>query len=101
MRQIGRREFIVGAASAVVLAACSGGDDDTSAPAASTTSSLGPTTTRRAPALPNDPFGLGVASGDPRPGSVVLWARLAPNPLAEDGLGGMPSDPVDVIWEVG
>jgi alkaline phosphatase D len=47
-----------------------------------------------------DPFTLGVASGDPTPDGVVLWTRLAPTPLAEDGLGGMPSRPVEVAWEV-
>jgi len=47
-----------------------------------------------------DPFKLGVASGDPLPDGVVLWTRLVPNPLAEDGLGGMPSRPVPVQWEV-
>jgi len=31
---------------------------------------------------------------------VVLWTRLAPNPLADDGLGGMPSRPVNVEWEI-
>ncbi|MGH3752689.1 MAG: alkaline phosphatase D family protein [Pseudonocardiaceae bacterium] len=46
-----------------------------------------------------DPFTVGVASGDPSPDGVVLWTRLAPSPLAEDGLGGMPSRPVDVAWE--
>ncbi|MEU6060113.1 alkaline phosphatase D family protein [Streptomyces sp. NPDC047097] len=30
------------------------------------------------------PFTLGVASGDPQPGSVVLWTRLAPEPLAAE-----------------
>ncbi|MGH8999340.1 MAG: hypothetical protein ACRDY7_08115, partial [Acidimicrobiia bacterium] len=25
-----------------------------------------------------DPFGLGVASGEPRPEAVVIWTRLAP-----------------------
>jgi alkaline phosphatase D len=44
-----------------------------------------------------DPFTLGVASGDPRPDSVVLWTRLAPNPL--DG-GGMPDSRVPVDWQV-
>jgi phosphodiesterase/alkaline phosphatase D-like protein len=34
------------------------------------------------------PFSLGVASGDPLPDSVVLWTRVAPEPLAEGG--GMP-----------
>lgn len=47
-----------------------------------------------------DPFALGVASGEPLPDGVVLWTRLAPDPLAEDGLGGMPSRAVDVEWEV-
>ncbi|GAA0508961.1 alkaline phosphatase D [Saccharopolyspora subtropica] len=45
-------------------------------------------------------FTLGVASGDPTPDGVVLWTRLAPNPLAEDGMGGMPNKAVPVQWEV-
>ncbi|HEV3015168.1 MAG TPA: PhoD-like phosphatase N-terminal domain-containing protein, partial [Actinomycetota bacterium] len=36
----------------------------------------------------DDPFTLGVASGDPTPNGVVLWTRLAPRPLEPDG--GMP-----------
>ena len=47
--------------------------------------------------LPGDPFTLGVASGDPLPDRVVLWTRLAPDPLAG---GGMPGADVDVVWEV-
>lgn len=47
-----------------------------------------------------DPFTLGVASGDPWAESVVLWTRLAPQPLAEDGFGGMPARSVTVRWEV-
>ena len=43
------------------------------------------------------PFKLGIASGDPTPTGVVLWTRLAPDPL--EG-GGMPPVPVDVRWEV-
>ncbi|MGH9767893.1 MAG: PhoD-like phosphatase N-terminal domain-containing protein, partial [Blastocatellia bacterium] len=35
----------------------------------------------RAPKFTTDPFSLGVASGDPLPDSVVLWTRLAPDPL--------------------
>ncbi|WP_426244553.1 alkaline phosphatase D family protein [Nocardioides sp. LHG3406-4] len=46
------------------------------------------------------PFTLGVASGDPLPGGVVLWTRLAPEPLSEDGLGGMPRRPVPVHWQI-
>lgn len=41
------------------------------------------------------PFTLGVASGEPRPDGVVLWTRLAPDPL--NG-GGMGSAPVAVGW---
>lgn len=51
-------------------------------------------------ALPGFPFTLGVASGDPLADRVVLWTRLAPEPLALDGAGGMPDAPVTVIWEV-
>lgn len=45
-------------------------------------------------------FSLGVASGAPRPDGAVLWTRLAPEPLAEDGHGGMPARNVAVRWEV-
>ena len=45
--------------------------------------------------LNKDPFTLGVASGDPLPDGVVLWTRLAPDPLAG---GGMGASPVDVEW---
>jgi len=53
-----------------------------------------------APRLRRDPFTLGVASGDPSDDGFVLWTRLAPDPLADDGLGGMPSARYDVRWEV-
>jgi alkaline phosphatase D len=43
------------------------------------------------------PFPLGVASGEPLPNGVVLWTRLAPEPL--EG-GGMPMANVEVAWEV-
>jgi alkaline phosphatase D len=45
-----------------------------------------------------DPFTLGVASGDPLPDSVVLWTRLAPDPL--EPKGGLSDEPVPVLWEV-
>ncbi|AVT33585.1 alkaline phosphatase [Plantactinospora sp. BC1] len=50
--------------------------------------------------LAADPFTLGVASGDPDSDGFVLWTRLAPTPLAEDGLGGMPNRAVPVRWEL-
>ncbi|GAA5614297.1 alkaline phosphatase [Streptomyces platensis] len=48
--------------------------------------------------ITENPFTLGVASGDPQPGSVVLWTRLAPRPY-EPG-NGMPDARVTVRWEV-
>lgn len=47
-----------------------------------------------------DPFTLGVASGDPRSDGFVLWTRLAPKPLADDGHAGMPARTVEVDWQV-
>jgi alkaline phosphatase D len=45
-----------------------------------------------------DPFTLGVASGYPSPDGVVLWTRLAPEPLAPGG--SLPPQPVAVSWEM-
>jgi alkaline phosphatase D len=45
----------------------------------------------------SDLFSLGVGSGDPTCDSVVLWTRLAPDPL--NG-GGMPARPVPVKYRV-
>ncbi|HAF11258.1 MAG TPA: alkaline phosphatase [Chloroflexi bacterium] len=47
--------------------------------------------------LDRDPFTLGVASGDPLADAVVLWTRLAVDPL--NG-GGMGPAPVDLDWTV-
>ncbi|HEY1067618.1 MAG TPA: alkaline phosphatase D family protein [Pirellulales bacterium] len=52
---------------------------------------------RRRAKFSDNPFSLGVASGDPTPSGVVLWTRLAPKPL--EG-GGMPNEAVEVGWEV-
>jgi alkaline phosphatase D len=46
---------------------------------------------------PSSLFTLGVGSGDPGEDSVVLWTRLAPDPL--NG-GGMGQGTVEVTWEV-
>ncbi|EON22257.1 MULTISPECIES: alkaline phosphatase D family protein [Nocardioides] len=43
-------------------------------------------------------FQHGVASGDPRPGRVVLWTRVTPSPDATPGSGR--GSAVDVEWEV-
>src|SRR5688500_20245353 len=49
------------------------------------------------PRFAANPFSLGVASGDPGPDGVVLWSRLAPDPL--NG-GGMGAEAVSVRWEI-
>lgn len=49
--------------------------------------------------LKENPFTLGVASGDPDHEGMVLWTKLAPKPLQLDS--GMPIDAfVEVDWEV-
>ncbi len=47
-----------------------------------------------------DPFTLGVAAGYPTPDGATIWTRLAPEPLAPDGAGGMARETVRVDWEV-
>ena len=51
----------------------------------------------RPPRIHGYPFTLGVASGDPLPDGVVLWTRLAPDPLHG---GGMPDRAVPVRWQL-
>ena len=47
-----------------------------------------------APPLRHDPFGLGVASGDPTADGFVIWTRLL-------GAGSpLPDTPLPVRWEV-
>src|SRR5262245_17563938 len=48
-------------------------------------------------AFPSNPFTLGVASGEPDAAGVVLWTRLAPDPLS--GELASPS-PIPVEWEI-
>lgn len=48
----------------------------------------------------SDPFGIGVASGDPWPDSIVLWTRLVPDPLINGAGGGLPAKAVSVKWEI-
>jgi alkaline phosphatase D len=40
-----------------------------------------------APRFGDNPFTLGVASGDPSANGIVLWTRLAPNPADPASLG--------------
>ncbi len=52
----------------------------------------------RSAVFQDNPFSLGVASGDPDHTGFVIWTRLAPQPLEPNG--GMPPAPVEVQWEV-
>ena len=114
--KMSRRAFLA-SSTAVVLAACnddsSSGPTTPSPPVAPPTTpgapiSLAPTTppalttattervttsTRPAPVDYDgaaSPFTLGVASGDPLASSVIIWTRLAPDPLNGGGLDGVP-----------
>jgi alkaline phosphatase D len=87
-RHFGRRRFLSLTAAAVALAFT------TNVPAAGA-AGRGELDTAK---IADNPFTLGVASGDPQPGSVVLWTRLAPSPY-EPG-GGMAKLAAAVLWEV-
>lgn len=50
------------------------------------------------PRFIDDPFTLGIASGDPTPDGMVLWTRLAPRPLEPDY--GMDRMRTVVNWEI-
>ncbi|WP_131739088.1 alkaline phosphatase D family protein [Actinomadura roseirufa] len=91
-RLLNRRSFLVTSGLAVGAAYAVAG--------APGTAQAAPSPRIRSRALPGDPFTLGVASGDPDPGGFVLWTRLAVDPHALDGLGGMPDRVVPVQWEV-
>lgn len=79
--RVGRRQLLIGAGAFTGLAVAS----------------QWPKSVVAQPRFSAYPFSLGVASGEPLPNSVVLWTRLAPDPL--NG-GGMPSYPVAVRWQV-
>lgn len=46
----------------------------------------------------DDPFTLGVASGDPLSDRCVIWTRLAPAPF--EAMGGMSGNRTTIGWEV-
>ncbi|KDN76720.1 alkaline phosphatase D family protein [Streptomyces olindensis] len=87
-RHIGRRRFLTttGAAAALAFA--------TNLPAVGVAAAAELDAAR----ITENPFTLGVASGDPQPGSVILWSRLAPAPFQADS--GLPAERVTVHWEL-
>jgi alkaline phosphatase D len=54
-------------------------------------------TPRSAPRFTENPFKLGVASGDPVADGFVLWTRLAPFPFEPEAVDPVP---IDVQWRV-
>ena len=100
--EMSRRLFLCSTA-AIAIAACS--SDSKSQPVSSPGSNSATPVTEAEPApttdaavaLQGDPFTLGVASGDPDSTSVILWTRLAPDPLNN---GAMPDTDVTVTWEL-
>ncbi|MGW0824697.1 alkaline phosphatase D family protein [Streptomyces sp. NPDC002845] len=87
-RHLGRRRFltVTGAAAALAFA--------TNLPTAGVAAAAELDAAR----IAENPFTLGVASGDPLPASVLLWTRLAPAPYQPDG--GLPAERVTVRWEL-
>jgi alkaline phosphatase D len=90
MTGITRRSLLIGT-GAVVLGACTSSKGNKSG---SPKTSAPPTPI---PGVTDEAFSLGVASGDPLPDGVLLWTRLAPDPLHG---GGMPNQPIPVEYEV-
>jgi alkaline phosphatase D len=70
-----------------------------SAWAALMVASLGPIKKVHAqkPLFINDPFQLGVASGDPVADGFVIWTRIAPDPY---DINALPNEALLVTWEV-
>lgn len=83
-RRLSRRTFVAGAAAGTLVL----GRADPGAARGGT---------RPRATVPDHPFTLGVASGDPLATGVVIWTRLAPSPT--EG-GGMPDETFLVEWEV-
>ncbi|MGW1977409.1 alkaline phosphatase D family protein [Streptomyces sp. NPDC001889] len=86
-RPLARRRFLTGAVAALAFTT------DLPGTGAAHTAGLDAKNT-----VKENPFTLGVASGDPKPDSVLLWTRLAPRPW-EPG-GGLPAGRLTVGWEL-
>ena len=74
-----RRSFVLGSVAGLLPSGCSL-----------------PTGTIPSRDAPFDVFSLGVASGDPQPQGVVLWTRVAPEPLSDT----FTDDDIPVDWAV-
>ncbi len=86
MTPMDRRQFLA-ATGAGVAATVVGARDAAAAP-------------RGVSSFATDPFAMGVASGDPTSTSVVLWTRLAPDPVSPPTFGMGSSGDVSVHWRL-
>lgn len=93
-----RRQFLGALALTGVTAACAGGGKGDGDADGTTTTTVVDAAVPADAALPAGVFALGVASGDPLSDRIMLWTRLAADPLAEDG--GSPSGDVEVAFDV-
>ncbi len=50
------------------------------------------------PTFGDYPFSLGVAAGDPAHDGFVIWTKLAPKPLEQDG--GLPRKAIEIGWVI-
>ncbi|MGQ0847241.1 MAG: alkaline phosphatase D family protein [Sporichthyaceae bacterium] len=92
-----RRQFLQTGSAAAMMPLVPGLSDLPSGPPGTAGRALD-TVSSKLPA--RNPFTLGVASGEPTPDGIVLWTRLAPDPLAEDGSGGMVARETAVSWQL-
>ena len=113
LRRLDRRAFLRGAGGAAAVGCAgssrkgreSGTQPETGEPWIDPAGSCGPGTPTAggdpsaagACPFPADPFGLGVASGDPLHDRVVLWTRLVVDPT---DVAASPDDAADVVWEL-
>lgn len=87
-----------GLAAATVAVACTS-EDDASSPSTTTVKDrVKAATPKAAPDLAANSFALGVASGDPFHDKVLIWTRLASDPVAVGG--GSPTADVEVAYDV-
>ena len=99
MRDLDRRTFLVrlgGLGLAGFATACASDDqtDKTGPYSKSSVLAAEPANSELADGI----FSLGVASGDPTSEAIILWTRLASDPLSADG--GAPKGAVEIAYDV-
>jgi alkaline phosphatase D len=91
--RLSRRGFVIAGFGGVAALAAACSSSGSAGP--STGHTLAPA--KAVPGVRDGVFSLGVASGDPLPDAVIIWTRLAMDPLHG---GGMPDKDIPVDWQV-